>query len=97
MLNPTINRTTPSRQSIIMIALLLFAITVPTAAFRAAQTAPAALTGSVYDPTGGVMPGVALTLENAQEAKQQQDAGPVPTVAASTGRTPAAAASSPAS
>jgi TonB family protein len=71
MLNPTINRTTPSRQSIIMIALLLFAITVPTAAFRAAQTAPAALTGSVYDPTGGVMPGVALTLENAQEAKQQ--------------------------
>jgi TonB family protein len=71
MLNPAINRATPSRQSIIMIVLLLLAITVPTAAFRAAQTSPASLTGSVYDPTGGVMPGVALTLENAQEEKHQ--------------------------
>lgn len=71
MLNPAINRTTPSRQSIIMIVLLLLAITVPTAAFRAAQNSPASLTGSVYDPTGAVMPGVALTLENAQEEKQQ--------------------------
>lgn len=71
MLNPAINRATPSRQSIIMIVLLLLAITVPTAAFRAAQNSPASLTGSVYDPTGAVMPGVALTLENAQEEKQQ--------------------------
>jgi TonB family protein len=71
MLNPAINRATPSRQSIIMILLLLLAVTVPTAAFRAAQTSPATLTGSVYDPTGAVMPGVALALENAQEEKQQ--------------------------
>ena len=71
MLNPAINRATPSRQSIIMIVLLLLAIAVPTAAFRAAQTSPATLTGSVYDPTGAVMPGVALTLENAQEEKHQ--------------------------
>ena len=71
MLNPAINRATPSRQSLIMIVLLLLAITVPTAAFRAAQNSPASLTGSVYDPTGAVMPGVALTLENAQEEKQQ--------------------------
>ena len=71
MLNPATNRATPSRQSIIMIVLLLLAITVPTAAFRAAQTAPATLTGSVYDPTGAVMPGVTLTLQNAQEDKLQ--------------------------
>jgi TonB family protein len=71
MLNPSINRATPSRNSIVMIVLLLLAITVPTAAFRAAQTSPAVLTGSVYDPTGAVMPGVALTLENAKEEKQQ--------------------------
>ena len=71
MLNPGINRSTPSRNSIMMIVLLLLAITVPTAAFRRAQTSPAALTGSVYDPTGAVMPGVTLTLENAQEEKQQ--------------------------
>jgi TonB family protein len=71
MLNPAVNRATPSRQSLTMIVLLLVAITVPTAAFRAAQNSPASLTGSVYDPTGAVMPGVALTLENAQEEKQQ--------------------------
>ena len=71
MLNPAINRATPSRQSLIMIVLLLLAITVPTAAFRAAQNSPASLTGSVYDATGDVMPGVALTLENAQEEKKQ--------------------------
>lgn len=71
MLNPAINRARPSRQSMIMIVLLLLAITVPTAAFRAAQTSPASLTGSVYDPTGAVMPGVTLTLENAQDQKQE--------------------------
>ena len=71
MLNPAINRATPSRQSLVMIVLLLLAITIPTAAFRAAQTSPAALTGSVYDPTGAVMPGVTLTLENGQEQTQQ--------------------------
>jgi TonB family protein len=71
MLNPAINRATPSRQSMVTIVLLLSVITVPTAAFRAAQTSPATLTGSVYDPTGAVMPGVTLTLQNAQEEKLQ--------------------------
>lgn len=71
MLNPAINRTALSRPSIVTIVLLLLAVTVPTAAFRAAQTSPATLTGSVYDPTGAVMPGVTLTLQNAQEEKQQ--------------------------
>lgn len=71
MLNPALNRTSVSRSSAIWTIALLVAITLPTAAFRAAQTSPATLTGSVYDPTGGVLPGVALTLENAKEEKQQ--------------------------
>ena len=71
MLNPALNRTSLSRPSAIFTMALLLAVTLPTAAFRAAQTAPATLTGSVYDATGAVVPGVALTLENAQEEKQQ--------------------------
>jgi TonB family protein len=71
MLNPAVNRAAPSRRSTITIVLLLSAITVPTAAFRAAQTSPATLTGSVYDPTGAVLPAVTLTLQNAQEQKQE--------------------------
>jgi TonB family protein len=71
MLNPALNRTSVSRSSAIWTIALLLTVTLPTAAFRAAQGSPATLTGSVYDPTGGVLPGVALTLENAKEEKQQ--------------------------
>ena len=71
MLNPALNRTSVSRSSAIWTIALLLAVTLPTAAFRAAQTSPATLTGSVYDTTGAVLPGVELTLENAQEQKQQ--------------------------
>lgn len=71
MLNPALNRRSVSRPSAIFTIALLLAVTLPTAAFRTAQTTPGTLTGTVYDPTGGVMPGVALTLENTQEQKQQ--------------------------
>ena len=71
MLNPALNRTSLSRSSAICTIALLLAVTLPTAAFRAAQTSPATLTGSVYDATGAVVPGVALTLENSQDGKQQ--------------------------
>ncbi len=71
MLNPALNRTSVSRSSAIWTIAFLLAVTLPTAAFRAAQTSPASLTGSVYDSTGAVVPGVALTLENAKEEKQQ--------------------------
>ena len=71
MLNPGLNRRSVSRSSAIYTIAFLLAVTVPTAAFRAAQASPATLTGSVYDSTGAVMPGVAITLENAKEEKQQ--------------------------
>jgi TonB family protein len=77
MLNPRLNRAAPSWQSFVSTVMLLSALTLPAAAFRAVdQAAPAALTGSVYDTTGAVLPGVELTLEGAAEttAKATSDA-----------------------
>jgi TonB family protein len=68
MLNPDLNRAALSRRAAGVTALLLLALTLPIAAFRTGQAAPTALTGSVYDPTGAVLPGVELTLEDAQKA-----------------------------
>src|SRR5207302_5932489 len=67
MLNPRLDRQALSRRAVAAIAVLLLAVTLPIAARRAAQTGPAPLTGSVYDTTGAVMPGVALTLEDANK------------------------------
>jgi TonB family protein len=76
MLNPDLDRTAPSRRSVALTVSLLFALALPVAAFRAAQAGPAPLTGSVYDTTGAVLPGVELTLEGAAEttAKASTDA-----------------------
>jgi len=69
MLNPRLNRTALSLRAIATTAAVLLAVTLPTAAVRARQSAPAPLSGSVYDTSGGVLPGVALTLEDAQQIK----------------------------
>ena len=71
MLNPGLNRTALSRRAVVLTAALLLAVTLPIAAFRAAQSAPATLVGSVYDTSGAVLPGVALTLEDANQNKAQ--------------------------
>jgi TonB family protein len=68
MLNPALNRTALSRRAAWATTALLLALTLPLAAFRTVQGTPAALTGSVYDPTGAVIPGVELTLEDARQA-----------------------------
>jgi TonB family protein len=69
MLNPGLDRTTLSRHTVALAAVVLLAVTLPTAAFRAAQAPPAALAGTVYDATGAVMPGVVLTLQDAQQVR----------------------------
>jgi TonB family protein len=69
MLNPRLDRQALSRRAIAAIAVLLLAVTLPIAAVRAAQTTPATLTGSIYDATGAVMPGVEVTLEDANQFK----------------------------
>ncbi len=70
MLNPRLNRQAVSRRAVIATGLLLLAIAVPSSVIRAGQDGPRVLSGSVYDTTGAVMPGVAVTLEDANEAKQ---------------------------
>ena len=55
----------------ILTAVALLAVTFRRLRFAPHKPLPATLTGSVYDATGAVSAGVALTLENAQEVKQQ--------------------------
>jgi TonB family protein len=71
MLNPDLDRRALSRRAVAVAAALLLGVTLPTAAFRAEQSAPRTLAGSVYDATGAVLPVVELTLEDAQQAKSQ--------------------------
>lgn len=68
MLNTQLNRQAVSRRGLAAIAALLAAIAIPAATLRAVQ-APDTLSGAVYDTTGAVLPGVALTLEDANEFK----------------------------
>src|SRR5258708_8909679 len=65
MLNPRLNRQALSRRATAATAITLLLVTLPIAAFRAGQSAPASLAGSVYDTTGAVLPAVELTLEDA--------------------------------
>jgi TonB family protein len=71
MLNPTVDRRPLSSRALVLTAVVLMAVTIPTAAFRARQTLPLPLTGSVYDTTGAVLPGVELTVEDAKGSKSQ--------------------------
>lgn len=71
MLNPGLNRSALSARALVFLGLTALCVTLPVAAFRAAQASPMSLVGTVYDPTGAVMPGVALTLEDEQEFKWQ--------------------------
>jgi TonB family protein len=62
MLNPRLDRTTPTRRTALAaIAALLLAIVLPAAVLGGGQ-GPQALEGVIYDPTGAVLPGVAVTL-----------------------------------
>jgi TonB family protein len=70
MLNPRLNRQAVSRPAVIAIGVLLLGVTIPTSVIRAGQEAPRVLSGSVYDPSGAVMPGVAVTLEDANQQTQ---------------------------
>lgn len=67
MLDSNLDRRRASRRAIVLVAALIVCITLPAASLRARQTSPLPLEGSVYDPTGAVMPDVALTLAGANE------------------------------
>jgi TonB family protein len=69
MLNPTLDRRPLSFRALVVTAVVLAAVTLPAAAFRAEQTLPLPLTGSVYDTSGAVLPSVELTVEDAGQNK----------------------------
>jgi TonB family protein len=65
MLSSNIDRRSASRRAVATVAAVLFCIALPAALLRAAQTSPLPLKGSVYDPSGAVLPDVELMLEGA--------------------------------
>lgn len=66
MLNSTIARTRPTPRAVALVVAVIAGVALSAASFRAdEQTGPLPLTGNVSDMTGGVLPAVALTLENA--------------------------------
>jgi len=71
MLNPRLDRRVPSRRVIAMLATVLLLVTLPAALVRARQVGPAPLTGTIYDVTGAVMPGVQVTLIDSNKARQE--------------------------
>ena len=69
MLNPTLDRQPLSRRSRLALVAALLVVTAPAAALRvAAQTGPLNLDVQLFDPTGGVLPGASIALEQAQAA-----------------------------
>ena len=71
MLNPTVDRRALSGRAIALTVALITLAALPVGALRAAQTAPQALVGAVYDTTGAVVPGVQLTLGDGQQQTGQ--------------------------
>lgn len=70
MLNSARNRRALSLRAIVVTTLALTAASFTAAAFHAEQRA-SQLTGTIYDGSGGVLPGVAVTLTDAQSAKAE--------------------------
>ena len=70
MLNPRLDRQAVSRGAAAAATALLLAVTLPAASVRAVQEAPRVLSGVFYDTTGAVLPGVPVTVEDANQHKQ---------------------------
>ena len=68
MLNPQIDRRVPGRRGAALLAALLIAVVLPLASFDAsAQVSPGPFTGFVFDPSGGVLPGVTVVLQDSNQ------------------------------
>ena len=70
MLNPRVYRHAPSGRGLATLGVVLLAVTLPIASLLARQAGPATLTGTIYDAHGGVMPGVEVTLVDAQQSRK---------------------------
>jgi TonB family protein len=70
MLNPGLDRRTPSRLAAFVSSALVVATVIVAASLRlAAQGNALAVEGRVFDPSGGVLPGVEVTLEDGNKIK----------------------------
>lgn len=67
MLNTGLDRREPSRRALVTLGIGLMLVTLPLASITARQAGPMPLTGTVYDVTGGVMPGVEVALVDAND------------------------------
>jgi TonB family protein len=67
MLNHTLIRTRPTRRALATVLAVILGITLTTASFRATEQAgPMPFTGTVFDVSSAVLPGVAMVMEDAQ-------------------------------
>lgn len=65
MLNHTLIRTRPTRRALATVVAVIVGITLTTASFRAKEQAgPMPFTGTAYDVSSSVLPGVAMTMED---------------------------------
>ena len=69
MFNSARNRRALSQRALIVSSILLVAATVTAAALHSEQNRSARLVGTIYDGSGGVLPGVEVTLTGADGAK----------------------------
>ena len=70
MLNPVVDRRAPSRLAVLLSGVLVVAAVILTAALQlSAQGNALSVEGRVFDPSGGVLPGVEVTLEDANRIK----------------------------
>jgi TonB family protein len=65
MLNPRLDRRPLTRRLSAALAATLLAVTSVVASARAGHAQPTTLSGTLYDPSGGVIPGVTLLLSSA--------------------------------
>ena len=71
MLNSARNRRALSFRALVVSTLALALVTLSAAAFHAEQGRSTHLTGTIYDRSGAVLPGVAVTLTSAADAKAE--------------------------
>ena len=67
MLNTGLDRRAPTRGTLATLGVGLLLVTLPLASVRARQEGPAPLTGTIYDVTGAVLPGVEVALVDANQ------------------------------
>jgi TonB family protein len=77
MLNPRLDRRVPTRRTWAALAAAVAVLLLPVALLRAAQSARQVLEGVVYDTTGAVLPGVAVTLDPGPAKWPPSDGSPV--------------------